>query len=243
MKCIKLFIPLYISITFLALMNLTHAASKDKDLAISTESYNWTGYYAGLNAGAVKHTMNITDNQAVTFNATIQQETDLSFTGGLQIGYRRQLNPSPFSGVFGLELSTNFADAESTKQYGSPFALYQLTSTHELENLTLVQFIGGIAADRTFLFLAAGLSWTDISGNVTNKDGIPFFNTFSVSKNQVNAALGCGAEYAFNNKLSARIKVDVIIPDEYTTQDNAGNKYDVTNNIVQGTIGVNYRFA
>lgn len=205
--------------------------------------YNWTGYYAGVNAGIVKHTMNITDTQAVTFNATIQQTTDPSSTGGLQVGYRRQLNPSQASGVYGIELSTNFSDAESLMNYGSPFALYQLRSQHKLKNVTLGEIIVGIAADRTLLFLAAGVSWTNVSGSVVNRDGIPFFNAFSVGKQQVTAVVGAGVEYAMNDKISARIKVDVIAPKAYFAIDNSSNSYEITNNIVQGTLGLNYRFG
>jgi opacity protein-like surface antigen len=213
-----------------------------KDQSISS-AYKWTGLYAGINAGVVKHTMDITDNQAVTFNATIRQVTDPSFTGGVQFGYRHQLNSSQTSGVFGLEISSNFAHAKSHQEYGSPFALYQLSSQHKLKNLTMAQLIVGIAADRTLLFLAAGLSWFDISGNVTNEDGIPFFTEFSVGKKALATAIGCGAEYAISDNISARIKVDVIMPETYSTLDNAGNNYSIANDFVQGTIGINYRFG
>lgn len=213
----------------------------DKDQAISL--YNWTGFYLGINAGAVQHTMDITDNQAVTFNATIHQVTDPSFTGGFQLGYRRQLSPAPASGVFGLEFSSDFSHAKFYQEYGSPFALYQLSAQHKLKNVTLAQLLVGIAADRTLLFLSAGLSWINISGNVVNKDGIPFFNEYGVGKRDLAPAVGGGAEYAISNKISVRIKVDAILPQSYSTLDNSNNSYDVANHIVQGTIGVNYRFG
>ncbi len=241
MKCFKLAALLCINTTLFPTITMAQTTIKDKDTAISP--YNWTGLYAGVNAGAVKHTMNITDVQAVTFNATLQQITDPSLTGGLQIGYRRQLNASSASGVLGLELSTNFSNAESVNEYGSPFALYQLSSQHKLTNVTLAQVIAGITADRTLLFLAAGFGWYSISGSVANKDGIPFFNFYSVGKKELAVSLGCGIEYALNDKISARVKADVIAPETYSTRDNSGNSYNVANNIVQGTIGVNYRFG
>lgn len=209
----------------------------------STITYDWTGFYAGLNVGVVKHTLNMTDNQASSFDATIQQVSNLKLTGGIQVGYRRQLDLTRASGVYGVEFSANYANAKFEKEYGSPFALYQLRAKNELKNVCLLQLIGGIAADRTLLFLAAGLSWSNISGSVTNLDSIPFFNAFSVAKKALGSALGGGIEYAFSDAMSARFKVDVITPNAYTTSNNVGNRYQISNNIVQASLGLNYTFA
>lgn len=212
-------------------------------VSASTMAYDWTGYYVGLNAGLVKYTMNMTDNQATTFNATIQQAANPKIIGGAQVGYRYQLSPACTSGVVGAEFSMNVANANSTQHYGSPFALYNLTSNAELNNLALLQLIGGIAADRTFLFVAAGLSWTNITGKVNNISGTPFVNSFSLDKKVLGTALGGGIEYAFTNQISGRVKVDVITPNVYTTSDSTGNTFHIANNIVQATVGVNYKFC
>lgn len=215
-----------------------------KDMPAATAiSHNWTGFYAGLNMGGVQHTMNITDTQATTFNATIQQVAIPQLTGGFQVGYRRQLNMALASGVYGAEFSTDFANASFNKQYGSPFALYQLSSQNKLKTVSLLQAIGGIAVDRTLLFIAAGMSWSNIKGTTTNTSGIPFFNSFSVNKKVLGTALSGGIEYAFTEKFSARFKVDAITPNVYSTYDTNGNSYQVTNTIVQGTLGVNYTFG
>ena len=244
MKQFKLAASLIICTSILSSPTFAQAVMKDEVMPITTSApYNWTGFYAGANVGLVNHTMNITDVQATTFNATIQQVSNPMFTGGLQAGYRRQLDLTKASGVYGLEFSANFSNAKFRKQYGSPFATYQLYSKNELKSLCLLQFIGGIAADKTLLFLAAGLSWSDISGNTTNLDTIPFFNSFSVSKKALGTTLGGGIEYAFTKRISARFKVDVITPNVYSTLDNTGDSFQITNSIVQGTFGVNYNFG
>lgn len=248
MNRFKLATALLINVSLLSSVTIAHAAWKGETMPVSTTPLNWTGFYAGLNVGAVKHTMNITDNRATTFFATIQQASNPDATGGLQVGYRRQLAMSQASGVYGLEFSANFSDATVTKDYGSPFALYQLQSKNKLKNVCLLQLIGGIAADRTFLFLAAGFSRSDITGRVTNMDGIPFFESFNVGKNAVGTALGGGIEYALSEKFSARFKVDVITPAVYSSEasstiGNTGDTFQIANNIVQGTLGVNYKFG
>jgi outer membrane immunogenic protein len=244
MKQFKLVVSLFVSASLLVPVTYARSLMKDEiNPVAATAPYNWTGLYLGLNAGFVQHTMNITDQQATTFNATIQQTTNPHFTGGFQVGYRRQLDLSQVSGVYGVEFSADFANATFSKQYGSPTATYQLDSNNELNSLCLLELIGGIAADRTLLFLTAGLSWTDISGTTTNVSSIPFFNSFNVSKNPMGTALGGGVEYAFNDKFSARFKVDVITPNSYSTNNNTGDTFQISNSIVQGTFGVNYKFA
>lgn len=240
MKQIKLVASIFVS--SLLLSSTTFAQGLTKDEATPAAAYNWTGFYAGFNAGLVNHTMNITDDQATTFLATIQQVSNLKFTGGFQAGYRRQLDLTRVSGVYGLELSANFSNAQFEKEYGSPFALYQLNSENTLQTVCLLEFIGGIAADRTLLFLAAGLSWANITGSTINQDSIAFFKSFSVSKNEFGSALGGGIEYAFSEAFSARLKVDLITPNTYSTSDNTDDHFQISNTITQGTIGVNYKF-
>ncbi len=208
----------------------------------TTDPYNWTGFYAGLNAGAVKHTMNVTDIEATSFYATIQEVSDPNFTGGLQAGYRRQLDLTRASGVYGLEFSANFSNAAFNQEYGSSFAQYQLSAENALKEAYLLQLMGGIATDKTLLFLAAGLSWADITGNMTSLNGIPFFHSFNTGKTAFGTAVGGGIEYAFSKTISARFKLDVITPNAYLSVDDVGDNFQISNNIVQGTIGVNYRF-
>lgn len=237
--------PFKLAILFTAtlLSSATFATVSLKGEIAAVAPYDWTGFYAGLNAGAMSHTMNITDNQATSFNATIQQVSNPNFTGGFQLGYRRQLDLTKASGVYGVEFSANFANTSFTQEYGSPFALYQLETKSEVKNPCLLELIGGIAADRTLLFMAAGLSWTNITGNVTNLTGIPFTTSYSLNKKALGGTFGGGIEYAFTNHISARIKIDYIKPNTYTVHDNLDNRFQIANSIVQGTLGVNYNFA
>lgn len=240
MKQYKLAASLFVSASLLSTSVFASYFMKD---TVPGSSYNWTGFYAGLNAGAIKNTMNITDNQASSFNATIQQTSDPAFTGGVQVGYRRQLDLSKASGVYGAELSANSSNARFNQKYGSPFALYQLKTENQINNYVLLQLIGGIAAERTLLFLAVGMSWTNISGSIRNLDIVPFFHSANLDKNVFGTALGGGIEYALTDTFSLRFKVDVITPTTYTVTNGVGDNFQVANNIVQGTLGLNYNFG
>ena len=211
--------------------------------ATATSPYNWTGFYAGLNVGLVARSMNITDMQATTFNATIQQSINPSYTGGFQVGYRHQLAWTPVSGVYGVEFSSNFSNRTYSKEYGSSFALYQLETRSDLKNVCLLQAIGGLAADKTFLFMAAGLSWVNLTGTMTDVSSVPFFNSVSFDKKTLGTSLGAGIEYAFSKTISARFKVDLIVPESYSAYDNTGDNFQISNNIVQGAFALNYKFG
>ena len=239
MKRYQLAASVLMSATFLSSATIAHVPLKDE---VTSPNY-WTGFYAGLNVGVVKNTLNITDIQATTFYATIQQALNPQLTGGVQGGYRRQLDSARVSGVYGLEFSTNFLNAKFQQVYGSPFALYQLSAESALKNILLLEAIGGVAAGKTLLFLAAGISGVSTTGSVTNLDSVPFFNAFSLKKTMFGTAVGGGVEYVFFKTFSARFKVDFVMPNTYLTFDDTNNDFRISNNIVQGTLGVNYQFG
>jgi len=239
MKQCKLAQSLFVSVLLFSSTAFAHTSLKGEIMPVA--AYNWTGLYLGGNVGAVNHTMNITDNQAVAFDATVEQVSNPRVTGGFQLGYRWQADPAVVSGVYGAEFSAEFSDANFRRQYGSPFALYQLNSENKLKDVCMFQLTGGIAANRTLVFLAAGLSWSRVTGKTSNLDGIPFNDGFSVTKSELGTALGGGIEYAFTDNFSARVKVDVITPNTYTTWDNLDDKFTIANNIVEGSLGVNYK--
>lgn len=239
----KLSFTLFISSVVLSSAALAHLSLKGEATADPKTTHHWTGYYGGFNAGLVNHTTNITDNQATTFNATLQQVTNPKITGGFQLGYRRQLDVARTSGLYGVEFSTNFANVEFSKNYGSPFALYHINSENKLQTVCLLQLMGGIAADRTLLFLAAGVAWAKIEGTITNLDSIGFFSSFNTGQNVWGTALGGGMEYALNDRLSARFKLDVITPNTYTVANGTGGNFQIANSIVEATFGLNYKIA
>src|SRR5438445_1482508 len=110
MKSLKLAVALFGSASLFSSIVIAHVSYKDEVTPMLASPCNWTGFYAGINVGAVKHTMNITDINATTFNATLQQELNQKLTGGLQVGYRRQLTLNSVSSVYGVELSADVAN-------------------------------------------------------------------------------------------------------------------------------------
>lgn len=229
-------------ITSLVLNSVVFSTFAGSMSAQDSLPHTWSGFYAGVNAGLVRYTQNITDDQAATFNATIQQTINPIFTGGFQLGYRHQMDAQILSGVYGVEFSADFSNASAYKIYGSPYALYELQAVNKLKNIELLQAIGGISANKTLLFLAAGFSSASVSGSLTNLDGAPFFESVNLGKTSFGWSLGAGIEYAMNDKLSARFKMDVLGSNNYTAWDDTGNNYELSNCNTQAVIGLNYKF-
>jgi outer membrane immunogenic protein len=233
---LKSLLPLALSASLFS--PVAQASEKDPRTA-----YDWSGFYAGLNAGFVKNKMTITDVNATSFYASLQEVTNPKGTVGVQAGWRRQLKLAQASGVYGVEVSANLSDAQNHRRYGSPFALYEFETDYKLKNVYLLEVIGGIAADRALLFLSAGVSWNRVDGNMTTLDSVPFFSTVHIKPKNVGAAVGGGVEYAFNDTLSARVKVDVICPNTRYVNDTLGAQFGVASTIVQGALGINYNIA
>jgi hypothetical protein len=110
MKSFKLLTSFFFGISLASSPLLAHSY-KGEVMPQICAPHNWTGFYAGINAGFVQQTMDITDTDATTFNATLVQQTNPRLTGGLQIGYRKQIDMTRTSAVYGAELSANFSDA------------------------------------------------------------------------------------------------------------------------------------
>ena len=236
MKCSHLLASLFI-------FSSVASASNFKNEMTPATFNRWTGFYAGLNIGLVNHTMSVTDTNAVAFMATIDQVSNARLIGGAQLGYRKQVDLSSVSGIYGVEVSAQFSNSEFNKQYGSPFALYQLDAANKLESVYLLELLGGIAANNTMLFITGGLSWINISGKTVNLDSIPFFNDYSVKKNVWGTTLGAGIEYAFNENWSARFKANVMIPNTYNVYDDVDDQFGISNHIVEASLGINYQFV
>lgn len=203
----------------------------------------WTGFYAGGSLGMVKHTSDVTDNNAALFLATIKESTNPKLAGGFQLGYRRQLIDEKISGIYGLEFSGNYASANFKQQYGSDYALFEVSATSNYNASYLLELIGGINTERSMLFLGAGLSWSSLKNSMTSVASIPYFTSFSTDKYVFGTVLSGGVEYALYKNLSARFKVDVISPNNYSVLDSLDNSFQISNLLVQGLFGINYQFC
>jgi outer membrane immunogenic protein len=182
----------------------------------ATLAYNWTGLYAGLNAGYRTATLHFTT--PVT-NHTAHAERLL--VGG-QIGVNWQAAGSPW--VFGLEtdFEYNFGGDSSP-----PPATVNSVRAH-LVPMGTARARVGYSVDRALWYVTGGLAW---GGNEVTLRGPAIGGSITSSNVHTGWTIGGGLEWAFANAWSAKI--------EYLYM-NLGNEYFFPGIISASGVGISY---
>jgi outer membrane immunogenic protein len=172
--------------------------------------FNWSGFYAGLNAGAAwgreDETLVLTglwptQPEFTGIQAAGSQGMHPSgFTGGGQLGFNIQSGPA----VFGIE-----ADINSLRLRGHRFIpnvpnasanTYSLAATSETNWMATARGRAGFAIDRLLLFFTGGVAIIDdkFSQRLTQLN-FAFSESGSASATKSVAIIGGGLEYALGN--------------------------------------------
>ncbi|MDO9414386.1 MAG: porin family protein [Pseudolabrys sp.] len=175
--------------------------------------YNWTGFYAGVNAG-----YGWTDGFG---------DAD-GFVGGGQIGYNWQAAGSPF--VFGIEADFQGADLSSSVT-GAGF-----TATARSNAFGTVRGRIGYAWDRAMIYATGGWAYTRTELSITAPG-------FAASNNEWSSgyALGGGIEWAAWDRWTVKAEYLYIHSgDVSVTAGPFTASGDYSTNLVRA--GLNYRF-
>jgi outer membrane immunogenic protein len=186
--------------------------------------FSWSGFYTGLNAGygwGQSNTMTVmNDPGAANFALAFQPfyNANMSprlhpdgFVGGGQIGHNWQSG----SVVVGLETDFQFFNLNETKLTtfnpgpGNGSTLFTHT-TVGTDWLFTARARGGIASDRTLLYVTGGLASTNLKyaqNNFFTPCGGPggaCVEAVSASKTKTGWTVGGGLDYMLNNSWSLR---------------------------------------
>jgi outer membrane immunogenic protein len=184
---------------------------------------SWTGFYAGLNAGAAfghlseAQSLNAPECDGpacpalIAFISTGHKLNSTGFTGGGQIGYNQQFN----NFVFGLEadfeamrLSKSFAFGPTVVFPGIPAAASGNGSLSTNWLLTVRPRVG-VAFDRALFYVTGGLAVTDANFSeavtATGQPGVVIGQYgLAASATRVGYAVGGGFEYMLGGGWSAK---------------------------------------
>jgi outer membrane immunogenic protein len=170
-------------------------------------TYDWSGFYAGVNAG---YAFDGRARDAITANdptslggitggfvpTSVSTRSD-GFTGGGQIGYNYQFHNDPTGGVvIGLEADAAYMDSSRTSDTvtGRGFD----TQFHSrLDFLGTVRGRLGYAFDQLLVYGTGGLAYGDVDNRMTNfnRVGVAGY-TGSQDTMRTGYAYGGGVEYA-----------------------------------------------
>jgi outer membrane immunogenic protein len=158
--------------------------------------YNWTGFYVGVNGGGGMASSNHQDPDCFTCADTKFQQP--FGTVGIGAGYNYQFGHT----VLGIEGDYNWASVDKTK----PWALDDGSSSAGTTQFKMREFAtlrarGGLALDRTFLYVTAGLAFAHVQN--TTLQGVaftPFILSSQASEDKwkTGLAVGGGVEFALS---------------------------------------------
>lgn len=170
-----------------------------------TPYYNWSGLYAGVNAGwgwSAQLQDNIIDFPTGALIAVPSHSTS-GFAGGGQVGYNWFAVPNYVIGVEGdfdaLSNSTNVVSIDGTS-----------SENYKLKYFSTLRARFGLTTDRLMFYLTGGGAWAQDQVTRTQLTGAANFASAgtieSVTNNRWGWVGGPGVEYAFASNLSFRLE-------------------------------------
>jgi outer membrane immunogenic protein len=145
-------------------------------------AYNWTGLYAGVNAGY---------GWTKSMNGVI---------GGGQIGYNWQTSNI----VLGLETDIQASGQRGTKNVTGTTGAITLSETDKMNYFGTARARLGVAMDRWLPYVTGGLAYTSVNRNGNALTGAT--GTYSATNTKTGYAIGAGVEYAFAQNWSAKLE-------------------------------------
>lgn len=200
---------------------------------VFTAVHNWTGFYAGVHAGAVwlngKNTQIGAPLPLLFPNGTVIGGNTTGFLGGVQIGYNYQTNNL----VLGVEADGSLASTRISVTTPSPL-IPGATATGTTRSDWYATLTGriGFAANNWLFYAKGGAAFSEFKFG-GNANIPPFFLVNPVSSSRVGWTLGLGAEYAISRNWSAKI--------EYNYMDFGSKQHAFTTTPAVGTTFNNVR--
>ena len=222
------------SVAVLAALSITTANAADKKKAAPAKSkpvaaaaapvvaaakkHNWTGVYAGVNAGAAWNRTStkfgygawLSDPNTIAPGILPSKlnKKDTGFSGGAQIGYNHQIDQLVIGAEVDFQNIGKNSKSYSVLDNGQTVTTYTNSGSQWLStgrtrigyafNDILVYGTGGLA----FGQVKSNGSISGVSNPVQAWDGT--YTTNSKSENKWGWALGLGAEYALNQNISIK---------------------------------------
>ena len=221
--------------------------------SLPASPYNWTGFYAGVNAGfGLDHfAFPYTISGPTSFVTGMSGITSRGPVAGAQAGFNYQFFNVPIIGnaVVGLEASVDWADLHGS--VAVPTALGTFSPSTRFQDFGTLRARVGWAFDRLLLYLAGGLTFGTVNAAYTVGPPSNFAGSTTFTRTGFIPhvdTVGLGAEYAISNNWTVRVEYmyDCIIAKNEIFAPVPGSASNVQfatramYHIV--TVGLNYKF-
>jgi outer membrane immunogenic protein len=176
--------------------------------------FNWTGFYAGVNAGygggTFKHPFALAgrDTPSAAFETFLSGSLDITAGGGVaggQVGYNQQFG----NWVAGVEADLQWSgikgELSGVINSGGDSANFALGTEVDWFG-TVRGRLGGLVTDRFMVYATGGLAYGRVASyyNIAADDFGFGTDSGSVSDTSWGWTIGAGAEYAFTDRLSLK---------------------------------------
>lgn len=152
--------------------------------------FSWTGFYAGLNAGASLGSYTGGSYQLFGNNPA-------GVIGGVTAGYNYQVAPNLIIGAEGDISGSSYKSSNALPFFG-------FAGGAQMNALFTARGRVGYSMDRALFYVTGGLAVASVNAYINDIRGFPFWG--SQSTWQTGYTVGGGLEYAFYNNLSAKIE-------------------------------------
>ncbi len=207
-----------------ALMAVQASTARAADV-IDEAMYDWTGLYAGLNAGYA-----FGGNDKVGVNPGFGQVGDLELSGvfgGAQLGYNWQIDQI----VLGVEGDIQLSGISDDDDSG------RFDMSNENAFFGTLRGRAGFAFDRALIYATGGLAFGSFDYEVENGAGVDLQDDFTAT----GYAVGAGVEYAFDESWSMKLEYLYANFGEHDIN-NGGVQTVATPDFHSVRLGVNWRF-
>ena len=201
------------------LSGATRAADLGVDLPVTAPGFDWTGFYAGGQAGYGWGNSDITGNDGGPFS--FKPDIDGGFVGG-HIAGLWQFDQA----VLGAEAELNYAAIDGTTDAGPGFGT-------DVKWFGSVNAKAGYAMDRVLIYGVGGVAFAGIE---TSQPA-----AFAQTRTSTGWTLGAGVDYAFSN--------NVVVGAQYRYYDFGKEHFDAPDafsdrdqDVKLQTLGVNFSY-
>jgi len=212
------------SAVFLALLpGSAWAADLGADVPMTAPGFDWTGYYAGMQAGYGWGRSDITGNDGGPFSA--KPDIDGGFVGGHVAGLW-QLDQA----VLGAEADLNYASIDGTADAGPAN-----TFGTDVKWFGSVNAKAGYAVDRLLIYGIGGVAFAGIETSQVAA------TSYARTRASTGWTLGAGVDYALTN--------NVVVGAQYRYYDFGKEHFDASDTFTERdqdvklqTLGVNFSY-
>jgi outer membrane immunogenic protein len=206
-------------------------------------TYDWSGFYLGLNGGGAssRGCWTITNNAGAPVAPASQGcNTATGGFGGGQIGYRLQTG----GWVYGLEFQGDWAGIKG--QNDSLAVLVPAINMTRIDAFALLTGQIGYAWDKVLFYVKGGGAVTDNRYSTAFSPGGPVYN--QASQARWGGAAGAGVEFSFAPDWSVAFEYDHLFIGNHNVDFEAtaiavGRSDTIGQNVDIGTVRINYRWG